>query len=403
MRPKVIKTDAEYRAALARLDELLGAKPGTPEGDEFELWVTLIKDYEEEQFPIDLPDPITAIRFRMEQAGMKQVDLVPYIGSPSRVSEVLKGKRSLSLSMIRKLNKGLGIPAEVLLHDPGASLPPEHAEIKWSQFPIVEMLKRGWFPNFKGTVSEAKEKAEELVAPLIFPDGLEKGSIPCFLRRSVRTDTRMDEYALSAWCARVLDLARRETLPPYRPGTVTKKFCQELVHLSYLDNGPLLAKEFLNRSGIHLIIEKHLPKTHLDGAALWASTDRPVIALTLRYDRLDNFWFTLCHELAHVSLHLKDSSKEAFVDDLEAHVVSAAEGEADAFAADVLIPKTEWEKSGLQNKWSSYAVITFANKLRIHPAIVAGRIRKERNNYRILSQLVRRNEVRRLFMDRMNT
>ncbi len=79
MRPKVIKTDAEYEAALARLDELLGAKPGTPEGDEFELWVTLIKDYEEEHFPIDLPDPITAIRFRMEQAGMKQVDLVPYI------------------------------------------------------------------------------------------------------------------------------------------------------------------------------------------------------------------------------------------------------------------------------------------------------------------------------------
>jgi HTH-type transcriptional regulator/antitoxin HigA len=265
------------------------------------------------------------------------------------------------------------------------------------------MFKRGWFPNFRGTVSEAKEKAEELVAPLIFPDGLEKGSIPCFLRRSVRSDVEMDEYALSAWCARVLDLARRETLPPYRPGTVTKKFCQELVHLSYLDNGPLLAKEFLNRSGIHLVIEKHLPKTHLDGAALWASTDRPVIALTLRYDRLDNFWFTLCHELAHVSLHLKDSSKEAFVDDLEAHVVSAAESEADAFAADVLIPKTEWEKSGLQNKWSSYAVITFANKLRIHPAIVAGRIRKERNNYRILSQLVGRNEVRRLFIKRMDT
>jgi HTH-type transcriptional regulator/antitoxin HigA len=403
MRPKVIKTDAEYEAALVRLDELLGAKPGTPEGDEFELWVTLIKDYEEEHFPIDLPDPITAIRFRMEQAGMKQVDLVPYIGSPSRVSEVLKGKRSLSLSMIRKLHKGLGIPADVLLHEPGASLPPEHTEIKWSQFPIVEMFKRGWFPNFRGTVSEAKEKAEELVAPLIFPDGLEKGSIPCFLRRSVRSDVEMDEYALSAWCARVLDLARRETLPPYRPGTVTKKFCQELVHLSYLDNGPLLAKEFLNRSGIHLVIEKHLPKTHLDGAALWASTDRPVIALTLRYDRLDNFWFTLCHELAHVSLHLKDSSKEAFVDDLEAHVVSAAESEADAFAADVLIPKTEWEKSGLQNKWSSYAVITFANKLRIHPAIVAGRIRKERNNYRILSQLVGRNEVRRLFIKRMDT
>ena len=399
MRPKVIKTEAEYEAALTRLDELLDAKPGTPEGDEFELWVTLVEIYEEEHFPIDLPDPVTAIRFRMEQAGLKQVDLVPYIGSRSRVSEVLRGKRSLSLSMIRRLHEGLGIPAEVLLHQAGASMPTEHPEIKWSQFPIAEMLKRGWFPDFKGTLSEAKERAEELVAPLIFPGGLEKESIPCFLLRSVRSDTTMDEYALSVWCARVLDRARKETLPPYRTGTVTKKFCRELVHLSYLDNGPLLAKEFLNRSGIHLVTEEHLPHTHLDGAALWASTDRPVVALTLRYDRLDNFWFTLCHEIAHVSLHLKNGPKEAFVDDLEAHGANSVEALADAFAADALIPTAEWKRSRLQEDWSSDAVAAFAKKLRIHPAIVAGRIRKERNNYRILSQFVGRGAVRGVFFE----
>ena len=207
----------------------------------------------------------------------------------------------------------------------------------------------------------------------------------------------MDEYALSAWCARVLDLARRETLPPYRPGTVTKKFCRELVHLSYLDHGPLLAKEFLNRNGIHLVIEKHLPKTHLDGATLWASTDRPVVALTLRYDRLDNFWFTLCHELAHVSLHLENDPQEAFVDDLDSYGVNFMEDKADTFAADALIPAVEWKRSGLQDEWSYDAVVAFANKLRIHPAIVAERIRKERNNYRILSKLLGRNEVRRVF------
>jgi HTH-type transcriptional regulator/antitoxin HigA len=318
MRPKVIKTHAEYEAALARLDELLGAVPGTVEGDEFELWVTLVEIYEEKHFPIDLPDPISAIRFRMEQAGLKQVDLVPYIGSPSRVSEVLKGKRSLSLSMIRKLHEGLDIPAEVLLHEAGAFMPVEHPEIEWSRFPMAKMLKKGWFGGFKGTLTEAKEKAEELIAPLIFPNGIEAESIPCFLRRSVRTDTEMDEYALLAWCARVLDRARRETIPAYKPGTVTKKFCRELVHLSYLDNGPLLAREFLNRSGIHFITEKHLPRTHLDGAALWVKTDHPVIALSLRHDRLDNFWFTLCHELAHVSLHLEKDSGNSFVDDLEA-------------------------------------------------------------------------------------
>jgi len=399
MRPKVIKTEADYKAALARLNELLEAKPETPEGDEFELWVALVETYEDVQFPIELPDPITAIRFRMEQAGLKQVDLVPYIGSPSRVSEVLKGKRSLSLLMIRKLHEGLDIPAEVLLHEAGAFMPVEHPEIEWSRFPMAKMLKKGWFGGFKGTLTEAKEKAEELIAPLIFPNGIEAESIPCFLRRSVRTDTEMDEYALLAWCARVLDRARRETIPAYKPGTVTKKFCRELVHLSYLDNGPLLAREFLNRSGIHFITEKHLPRTHLDGAALWVKTDHPVIALSLRHDRLDNFWFTLCHELAHVSLHLEKDSGNSFVDDLEAKGADDIERKADDFAADVLIPTDKWTKSNLSNSWSTQVVRTFADGLRIHPAIVAGRIRRERDNYRILSQLVGRGAVRRVFFE----
>ena len=399
MRPKVIKTEADYKAALARLNELLKAKPETPEGDEFELWVALVETYEDVQFPIELPDPITAIRFRMEQAGLRQVDLVPYIGSRSRVSEVLNGKRKLSLSMIRRLHEGLGIPVEVLLQEPGASMPAEHPEIKWSQFPIAEMLKRGWFTDFKGTLSEAKERAEELVAPLIFPDGLEKESIPCFLRRSVRSDVKMDEYALLAWCAHILDRARRETIPAYKPGTVTKQFCRELVHLSYLENGPLLAREFLNRSGIHFITEKHLPRTHLDGAALWVKTDHPVIALSLRHDRLDNFWFTLCHELAHVSLHLEKDSGNSFVDDLEAKGADEIERKADDFAADVLVPTGKWNASGLHSNWSAKAVINFAERLRVHPAIVAGRIRRERDNYRILSNLVGRGAVRRVFFE----
>jgi HTH-type transcriptional regulator/antitoxin HigA len=397
MRPKVIKTDAEYEEALVRLDELLDAEPGTSEGDEFELWATLISTYEEAEFPIDLPDPIAAIRFRMEQAGLKQVDLVSYIGSASRVSEILKGKRSLSLSMIRKLHEGLGIPAEVLLQEPGACMPASHPEIDWRRFPIAEMRKRGWFKDFQGTLAEAKERAEELIAPLIFPNGVEAESIPCFLRRSVRSDVKMDEYALSAWCARVLARAREERLPAYKPGTVSKAFCRELVHLSYLGDGPALAREFLNQSGIHLIAEPHLPRTHLDGAALWTMSRRPVVGLTLRFDRLDNFWFTLCHELAHVSLHLKNDPQGAFLDDLESHGTNAAESQADTFAADALIPTAEWESSGLQDEWSSHAVIAFAKKLRIHPAIVAGRIRREQNNYRILSQLVGSREVRRYF------
>ena len=115
MKPKVIKTKADYEVAMARIEQIFNADPKTPEGDELELLTTLVELYEARAFPIDLPDPLTAIRFRMEQQGLKPKDLVPFIGSASKVSEVLSGQRGLSLSMIRNLITGLGIPAEVLL------------------------------------------------------------------------------------------------------------------------------------------------------------------------------------------------------------------------------------------------------------------------------------------------
>lgn len=118
MKPKVIKTDDEYEAALARIDRIFDAKPGTAKGDELELLLLLVETYEEQKYPIDPPDPIAALRFRMEQQGLKAKDLIPYIGSKSRVSEVLNGRRPLSLTMIRNLVTGLGLPPEVALGQP---------------------------------------------------------------------------------------------------------------------------------------------------------------------------------------------------------------------------------------------------------------------------------------------
>lgn len=105
LKPKVIKTEAEYRATRARAQEIFDAKPGTAKGDELEL-LLLLETYEEATCPIDLPDPIAALRFRMEQDGLGPKDLIPYLGSKSKVSEVLSGRRPLSLTMIRKFVKG---------------------------------------------------------------------------------------------------------------------------------------------------------------------------------------------------------------------------------------------------------------------------------------------------------
>src|SRR5438132_3451979 len=120
MKPKVIKTEPQYQAALARIEKVFDAKPGTAKGDELELLLLLVQTYEDSAYPIDAPDPITALRFRMEQQGLKPKDLVPYIGSKSKVSEVLSGRRPLSLTMIRRLVAGLHFPAEVALRVPGA-------------------------------------------------------------------------------------------------------------------------------------------------------------------------------------------------------------------------------------------------------------------------------------------
>ncbi len=128
MQAKIIKTEEQYDQALFRIDELMDAVSDTPEGDELELLVTLVELYEDRVHPIGLPDAISAIKFRMDQQNLKQKDLVQYIGSKSKVSEVLSGKRQLSMSMIRKLHSGLGIPAEVLLQEPDGIFREQYTE-----------------------------------------------------------------------------------------------------------------------------------------------------------------------------------------------------------------------------------------------------------------------------------
>jgi HTH-type transcriptional regulator / antitoxin HigA len=110
-----IKTEKDYNFSIKRIEELWSSKKDTPEGDELDLLVTLVESYEMKHYPIPPPDPIDAIKFRMEQMGMNKADMVKYLGSQSRVSEVLNRKRSLTLKMVRSLYKGLKIPAEILL------------------------------------------------------------------------------------------------------------------------------------------------------------------------------------------------------------------------------------------------------------------------------------------------
>ncbi len=120
MKPKVLKHKADHQAALAKIESLMDAKAGSAAEADLELWSLLVENYEREHHPIDPPDPVEAIRFRMEQQGLRAVDMMPFFKSKSRVSEVLGRKRPLTLPMIRALSAGLRIPADVLIREPRA-------------------------------------------------------------------------------------------------------------------------------------------------------------------------------------------------------------------------------------------------------------------------------------------
>jgi HTH-type transcriptional regulator/antitoxin HigA len=395
-----IRNDEDYRAALVRTEALMSAHPGTPDADELEVLATLIDVYEREHFPIEAPSPGEAIKFRMEQSDLTPRDLVPYVGSRAKVSEVLSGRRNLSLQMIRALSKHLNIPAEVLLGQRGASLPENPQCIEWSRFPLLAMTKLGWLEK----TEDLKYRAEEIMRDLISRAGCSGVVLEPLYKKNdaARQNASTDRYALQAWCYQLLSMARAEKLPKrFVEGSVTANFVNQLICLSWSQEGPKLAREYLNKHGIHLLVLTHLPRTHLDGAVLRTQDGAPVIGLTLRYDRLDNFWFSLSHELAHLALHMKRGEKTGFVDDFTApDSGDQLEKEADKWAEESLIPSREWAKSVVRSSPTPANVVQLAHTLGIHPAIVAGRVRKELRNYRMLTHFVGTNEVSRHFDQR---
>ena len=394
-----IRTEADHKAALARMDALMDAEAGTPEVDELSILADLVEAYEAKHFPIELPSPVDAIRFRMEQASLEPRDLEPYIGSRGKVSEVLSGKQPLTLAMIRALSKHLGIPIEVLVADTtpfGNTDEPE--KLDWSRFPVNEMAKRGWIRH----VESAKKKAKELIGELIASAG-GLDAVPMPLLRShdaMRQNAKTDTYALLAWCLKVLAASRKQKLTGrYKNGSITLESLTELARLSAHEDGPKRAEDALSSWGVHLVCVPHLPKTYLDGAALrGADGGGPIVAMTLRYDRIDNFWFSLLHELAHVGRHFNGTT-ETFIDDFDINErnENAMENEADEWAKEALIPQGLWTTASLQSHASYSGIIAFSQRICVHPAIVAGRVRNETRNFRAFAPLLGTGEVRKQF------
>jgi len=401
---KVIKTQRDYDAAIVRLSALMDEDmaPGSSKEAELELVALVIESYERSKVEPVVLDPIEAILFRIDQLGLKKVDLVPYMGSLPKVSEVLARKRPLNLAMIRKLHQGLGIPADVLLAQTEDAVDLNEAlSYDTAKFPFKEMYARGYFKGFSGSLREAKDKTEELIRKFMYGFNLQPIHQARLRAPMHQCGSRlMDEYALLTWHVAVLKKARQLKLKSaYVKGSLTEERLRELAHLSRFEQGPRLAQEFLADMGIALVFEEHFSKTYLDGAAMFDG-HLPVVALTLRHDRLDNFWFALLHELVHVQRHL--GPENLFIaDNLEdkVHQQTTEEREADEGARDLLIPQAVWLASGLADEPTMEATMALADKLRIHPTIVAGRVRYEADNWRLLSSI--KADVRRLFADQL--
>lgn len=348
---------------------------------------------------IEFDDPVEAIKSYMERKGFTQRDLVPIIGSRSKVSEVLSGTRAITMPMARALHRHLEIPAEILLQEPVVRIADQAGEMDWRRFPLRQMAKRGWIePSGK-----LQEHAEELIKDLMQRAGGAQHVKALYRKNDQnRANAKTDPYALSAWCWQVLAQANEHDWDaPYLPPDDPHRLMRKVAKLSPPTDGPSRAVQFLRDQGIAVEIVPHLPRTHLDGAAMKSNDGRPVIGLTLRYDRIDNFWWVLMHELAHAIFHLDDSP--AFIDDLRLDSADETEQQADRFAQDALIPPEAWEASGLTERLSPMAVMSLAQQLGIHPAIVAGRARHAQGDFRRLSQFVGTGEVNHLFSNEMGT
>lgn len=401
----VIRSEAQYEEVLARVTDLAALDPpdGSEEGRELEVLAVLLQDYERKAYSLAAPNPIAAIRLRMEQMNLAPKDLAQILGSRGKVSEVLSGKRPLSLAMIRALHETLGIPLASLV----AAQPTEDEGdiVEWDKFPIREMLKRGWLARSKQSASRIGfEEARRMMEGFFSGVGGPTMALGV-LRKSdhLRTGKSIDKYALAAWAGYVRQRsAHAEVAREFRHSDWSPAGFEELRRLSRFDVGPRLAVQYLEERGIAVDVVPHLPRTRLDGAAMVRADGTPIIALTIRRDRLDNFWFTLFHELMHVVLHLKCRHAEAgagvFLDDLEVTTdVDALEKEADRAAREALVPTAAWERSAVRYAVAPATVAQLAMELGVADAVVAGRVRYENNNYRLLSSMVGSGGVRALF------
>jgi len=329
--------------------------------------------------------------------GMSQSDLAAKLGVREQQIQRYEAERyrSISLQNYRRIAGALGVEIEARIRD-NANAWLRQITFQEPQFTADEMRKvidhakkHKWFE-----LPKAPEEQQAFLLDYISESTARFGS-PALLRTGLNVLDLTNDLLLASWRARVIQRAESEAAKAQNSfDPLDISWLRDLVSLSTHDDGPKRAKVLLRDKGIWLVIEPQIIGLRLDGAA-FQIRGTPVIGMTIRYDRIDNFWFTLLHELAHVFLHQQSGLSAGFFDDLDKEQLDGVEMEANKFASSVLIPAERWKTSPARISKSSPVVEDFARQLNVHPAILFGRIRKERNDYSIFSDRIGSGQVRR--------
>jgi HTH-type transcriptional regulator / antitoxin HigA len=302
--------------------------------------------------------------------------------------------RSISLAGLLRVCRTLGVQLSANVPDQldEAWLPDSEMSARDLTKVLRHARENGWLQKVDQSDESGMAYLRRTVAEHVGDHGT-----PSLFRTGLNVRDHNGDWLLLAWKAQVTKRAKAEfatTKARYRPTNLG--WLPKLVRLSAEKEGPLLAQKMLRENGIFLIIEKYMPGLNVDGAAFLVD-DLPVIGMTLLRDRLDNFWFTLLHEIGHIVLHYRTGLAAGFFDDIEDQELGDLEDEANQFAGSLLIPDEIWRRTPARIANSPEPIEALAKKLSISPAIIFGRIRKERSNYNLFANRVGQGEVRPFF------
>lgn len=303
---------------------------------------------------------------------------------------------TISLSRLNAVVEALGVKVSGLLKaaqkEVGAESDFDEA-LDPAIYPLSIMNARGWLGQSLALRQLSLAQKKSALSKFFAPLNLREASAALH-KKTVASRNPQGQAALLAWQARVLWLASQKKADA-RPFTkIEATVLRQLVQLSRRDDGPQAAVELLLQHGVIVVFESHLPKTKLDGAAMVLDGRYAVIGITARHDRIDNFWFVLLHELGHILLHWGPLLRQGFVDEEVEKSDNSFEIEANDFARNLIVPDEVWKSSFVRYSQTPQTLKEFAAKWSVHEALIAGRVRFERNDYKIFGDMVGAGRIR---------